>query len=1048
MAESVIEILIKARDQTRGTLKKLDETVTRLGRNKGLDKVSKSSKKAQTSLVRLDKTAAKTGKSLNALSIIKFAALAAGIVAATRSFLEFNKGIAEISTLVDSTVVSNEELSESVLELSANFGSKPTETAKALYQAISAGAQAGEEANKLLEVALKAAIGGVTTAEVAVDGLTSIINAFGLEMDDAESISDSLFTAVKGGKTNFEELAASISNVAPIAAAAGVSFQEVNAALAALTLGGTQTAKATTQLRALIAGLTRDTPELTKVFGELGGAQAVLAGDDGLRTALRLIEEATEGDIGALTRLTGSIEANQAVFGLAGDKAQLFNDALRDQADAAGASEEAFQKVNKEISQRFSVAITNLEVGFLKLTASLEPVLAIVADLIEEFGKFIGTVGDADAVLDFFDQLGPSLDAIGENFTTLTETIGDFFRTITGGTDNTEALVIALDFVADAFKILSFLVAGLADGINFIIAVFQDLAAAAADVAFVIALIGPASDETLDSLRNFAKESKAAAEETFAAFERGDTAFARLNRRIEEAALNTAEMKRQAALIAPEFFDADDAGTQYKETMDEAADSTGKTTKAVEELAFSLKDLARITKNENAIALKNLEDQLDDNLISFREYFAERLRLQRETIDAEIAVANNALNVESNLEKRKTIEAQLIILQQQRAQIGVAAARAEAEATGDLNDELQDVERLLAEREGGAISLEFQTEEIEAKFSDLLDRLEAEGDVRGQEIVRKLINAEVFEAELDVIEDSFNATFDNFEARAALIAAQADAGLITQAQAINDLAVLRAETLPQLELERDVLAEIAERTGDPAAIARLALVQEKLNELNETTVTLGTQIQGVFVDGVGNAIESIIDGTKTAKEAFRDFARSAFAEVAKLILQQIVLNALKSFGFGGAQGGLVTAGGIQTGGFASGGFVSGAGGPTGDKISAKLSSGEYVMKARSVRNYGVGFMEAINRSVFPKLEIGNRTLTVPRVKNHFAEGGMVTDSGSSKADESAPSPSSLRIINVDGGMDAAKEFATSSENETVVMNIMRRNQGQVKQYLR
>jgi len=49
--------------------------------------------------------------------------------------------------------------------------------------------------------------------------------------------------------------------------------------------------------------------------------------------------------------------------------------------------------------------------------------------------------------------------------------------------------------------------------------------------------------------------------------------------------------------------------------------------------------------------------------------------------------------------------------------------------------------------------------------------------------------------------------------------------------------------------------------------------------------------------------------------------------------------------------------------------------------------------------------------------------------------------------ESLAKPSSLRIINV-SDMDAAKEFAVSSENEEVVMNIMRRNSTQVKQYLR
>lgn len=47
-------------------------------------------------------------------------------------------------------------------------------------------------------------------------------------------------------------------------------------------------------------------------------------------------------------------------------------------------------------------------------------------------------------------------------------------------------------------------------------------------------------------------------------------------------------------------------------------------------------------------------------------------------------------------------------------------------------------------------------------------------------------------------------------------------------------------------------------------------------------------------------------------------------------------------------------------GFATGGHVAGPGGPTGDKIPAMLSDGEYVMNAASVRHYGMQNMHAMN----------------------------------------------------------------------------------------
>jgi hypothetical protein len=47
--------------------------------------------------------------------------------------------------------------------------------------------------------------------------------------------------------------------------------------------------------------------------------------------------------------------------------------------------------------------------------------------------------------------------------------------------------------------------------------------------------------------------------------------------------------------------------------------------------------------------------------------------------------------------------------------------------------------------------------------------------------------------------------------------------------------------------------------------------------------------------------------------------------------------------------------------FAQGGYVSGPGTGTSDSISARLSNGEFVMRASAVSAYGLDFMNAINQ---------------------------------------------------------------------------------------
>jgi len=111
-------------------------------------------------------------------------------------------------------------LGDAVGDQSKAFGSMPTETAKGFYQAISAGASSVEQATEAMTAANKLAIGGVTDIETAVDGLTSSMNAYGGEAGSFTDISDSMFTAVKAGKTTIGELANSIGAVAPLAAQA------------------------------------------------------------------------------------------------------------------------------------------------------------------------------------------------------------------------------------------------------------------------------------------------------------------------------------------------------------------------------------------------------------------------------------------------------------------------------------------------------------------------------------------------------------------------------------------------------------------------------------------------------------------------------------------------------------------------------------------------------------------------------------------------------------------------------------------------------------
>jgi hypothetical protein len=78
---------------------------------------------------------------------------------------------------------------------------------------------------------------------------------------------------------------------------------------------------------------------------------------------------------------------------------------------------------------------------------------------------------------------------------------------------------------------------------------------------------------------------------------------------------------------------------------------------------------------------------------------------------------------------------------------------------------------------------------------------------------------------------------------------------------------------------------------------------------------------------------------------------------------------------------------------AEGGLISGPGGPKSDSIPARLSDGEYVVKADAVSAFGVHNLEAINRGLkIPSLS----HLALPK----FADGGLVGTAGMSSGGDS------------------------------------------------
>jgi TP901 family phage tail tape measure protein len=378
----------------------------------GIDKLSASLKDVENKFGALGDKLKNVGATL---SVAVTAPLVAIGAVATNEFATVEKGLREINSLFGLTGAEAEKnfgmLTKVAEDASKELGILQSDVVPAMYNAISAGVPK-ENIFEFIKVAGKAAIGGVTDLNTSVDGLTSIINAFGLQMSDAESVADSMFAAVQGGKTTFAELSASIFNIAPAAAAAGVSMQEVNAAIAALTAGGTPTAVATTQIRAALTGLQRPSQELDAIFQKLGFQTAQVAIEKrGLGFALDAVKKASNGSNGELQTLLGSTEAVAAANVLAGTGAAKFSAELDRQANSAGAAAQAAAEIDKSFGremERTKVAANNLAIS---IGTTLAPALSALNGVIEK-------------VIGFFSNLSPTTKTVLVVFAGLAAAIG------------------------------------------------------------------------------------------------------------------------------------------------------------------------------------------------------------------------------------------------------------------------------------------------------------------------------------------------------------------------------------------------------------------------------------------------------------------------------------------------------------------------------------------------------------------------------------------------------------------------------------------------
>jgi hypothetical protein len=498
-----------------------------------------------------------------------------------------------------------------------------------------------------------------------------------------------------------------------------------------------------------------------------------------------------------------------------------------------------------------------------------------------------------------------------------------------------------------------------------------------------------------------------------------------------------------------------------------------------------------------------LDAALEDRLVSVRDYYTQKTAIEQREVDAEIArkqqelarsqqIATNGKSENDRLKAKAEVakaEADLITLNNRRTDIEQANARKAAQAERELADALAQAREELAQITGTATDADRQAA-IERSYRDLRARLAAESDADGVSLVDRLINVKAAQANLAALEAQWRQVTERLRNAQEAIQTQQQAGLLTEAQARQQIVALQQQSATEMERLLPTMQQAAQAIG-PDAVIR---VQAWRNELDRTKLTVDEMAP--LWNRIGESFGGALNGMITGAQTWRRALASIFQQVADAFLQQIVIQPFQQWiamqarmlalklgfiqqeqtidaaasatkvaqkttettavvsmdaakaGAGAAASqasipyvgpalavaamvAMVAAvmallGGIKK--FAGGGLVSGPGSATSDSIPARLSAGEYVVRAAAVRQVGVAFLDSLNGlSAGPRFKGGELA---------FAAGGLVPEV---KVPPAQPQMNqAVRIVNaVDPGV--THDHLQSPAGEKVIVNIIGRN---------
>lgn len=306
------------------------------------------------------------------------AALYAGPVQAAQ---EYETAIAKVSTIADAQAVPIEEMSSEIMKLSNTTGIAASQIADDVYNAISAGQQTGDAVN-FVSYSTKLAKAGFAESAQTLDVLTTILNAYGMEAEEVSKVSDMLVQTQNKGKVSVGELSSVMGKIIPTANANNVALEQLCAGYAIMTSKGIAAAETTTYMNSMLNELSKSGTTAEKTLRATTGKsfKELMTEGKSLGEVIQILQQEAEKSGKSLNDMFGSAEAGKAAVSLLSGGVEGFNEQVAGMVDSAGATEEAFAKMDQTTEAKMQKAKNSIANLGIVLGQNLLPIVGNLAD--------------------------------------------------------------------------------------------------------------------------------------------------------------------------------------------------------------------------------------------------------------------------------------------------------------------------------------------------------------------------------------------------------------------------------------------------------------------------------------------------------------------------------------------------------------------------------------------------------------------------------------------------------------------------------------------